>query len=82
MSVYNGKGYFEKNPYDAYSTNSVTAKKNADGSVTIQFGGCDGKIPNCLPIMDGWNYLARMYRPRSEILGGKWKFPEPKMASQ
>ena len=82
VSVYNGKGYFEKNPYDAYSTNSVTAKKNADGSVTIQFGGCDGKIPNCLPIMDGWNYLARMYRPRSEILGGKWKFPEPKMASQ
>ena len=77
VSVYNGKGYFEKNPYDAYSMNSATAKKNANGTVTIQFGGCNGKIPNCLPIMDGWNYLARMYRPRFEILSGKWKFPEP-----
>ncbi len=42
--------------------NDITAKKNPDGSVTIQFGGCDGKILNCLPIMDGWNYTVRMYR--------------------
>ena len=49
--VYNDKGYLEKNPYDAYSLNSVTAKKDADGSVAVQFGGCDGKIPNCLPTM-------------------------------
>jgi hypothetical protein len=82
VSVYNGKGYFEKNPYDAYSTNSITARKNANGSVTIQFGGCDGKIPNCLPIMEGWNYAARMYRPRPEILNGKWKFPEPQPVNQ
>jgi hypothetical protein len=45
-------------------------------SVVIQFGGCDGKIPNCLPIMNGWNYTARLYRPRAEILNGTWKFPE------
>ena len=56
-------------------------KKNADGSITIQFGGCDGKIPNCLPIMKGWNYTVRLYRPRDEILNGKWKFPEPQPAS-
>lgn len=42
----------------------------------IQFGGCDGKIPNCLPIMRGWNYMVRLYRPHAEILSGKWKFPE------
>ena len=78
VSVYNAQGYFEKNPYDAYSLNSITAKKNADGSVAIQFGGCDGKIPNCLPIMAGWNYTVRLYRPRPEILNGKWKFPEAK----
>jgi len=34
------------------------------------------KIPNCLPIMKGWNYTVRLYRPRAEILNGKWKFPE------
>jgi hypothetical protein len=45
---------------------SITAKKDSDGGVTIQFGGCDGKIPNCLPITEGWNYTVRMYRPRAE----------------
>jgi hypothetical protein len=82
ITVYNAKGYFEKNPYDAYSVNNITAKKNADGGVTIQFGGCDGKIPNCLPVTDGWNYVVRMYRPREEILSGKWKFPEAKPVSR
>jgi hypothetical protein len=24
----------------------------------------DGKITNCLPIMPGWNYTVRLYRPR------------------
>ena len=76
ISVYNAEGYFQQNEYNAYSFNSVTAKKNADGSVIIQFGGCDGKIPNCLPIMKGWNYMVRLYRPRAEILNGTWKFPE------
>jgi hypothetical protein len=76
ISVYNKAGYFQKNDFDAYSLNDITAKKSADGSVVVQFGGCDGKIPNCLPITPGWNYVVRMYRPRAEILSGKWKFPE------
>ena len=54
--------------------NNITSTKTADGSVTIKFGGCDGKIPNCLPIMKGWNYTVRLYRPRSEILSGQWMF--------
>ena len=77
VSVYNAAGYFEKNNLDAYSLNNITAEKTSDGSVTIQFGGCDGKIPNCLPITAGWNYWVRLYRPRAEILNGTWKFPEP-----
>jgi hypothetical protein len=81
ISVYNTAGYFEKNPYNAYSLNNITAKKDPDGAVTVQFGGCDGKIPNCLPIMPGWNYTVRLYRPRSEILNGEWKFPNPEPAS-
>jgi len=66
----------QKNPYNAYSLNSVTAKKNDNGSVTVQFGGCDGEIPNCLPTMSGWNYMVRLYRPRTELLEGKWNFPQ------
>jgi hypothetical protein len=77
ISVYNAAGYFEKNPSGAYSVNNLTAKKNGDGAVTIQFGGCDGNVPNCLPVEKGWNYTVRLYRPKPEILNGKWKFPEP-----
>ncbi len=76
VSVYNKDGYFQKNARNAYSVNNVTAKPNADGSVTIQFGGDDESAPNCIPIMLGWNYVVRMYRPRKEILDGTWKFPE------
>jgi hypothetical protein len=80
VSVYNAAGYFEKNAYNAYSLNNITAKKDSDGAITIQFGGCDGKIPNCLPIVSGWNYTVRLYRPSAEILDGKWKFPDPRPA--
>jgi len=77
VSLYNAQGYFEKNPFNAYTINNLTAQKSSDGTVVIQFGGCDGKIPNCLPIMKGWNYTVRLYRPRAEILNGTWKFPDP-----
>lgn len=75
VSVYNKDGFFQKNARNVYTVNNVTAKPNPDGSVTIQFGGDEG-APNCIPIMPGWNYLVRMYRPRKEILDGTWKFPE------
>jgi len=77
ISVYNAKGYFEPNPESAYTLNNITAKPGADGSIAVQFGGCDGKIENCLPTPPGWNYLVRLYRPRAEILDGSWTFPEP-----
>jgi len=76
VTVYNAKGYLEPNQYNAYSVNNITAKKSADGSVAVQFGGCDGKISNCLPTMPGWNYMVRLYRPRAEALDGTWRFPE------
>ncbi|HEX3601873.1 MAG TPA: hypothetical protein VHU84_17100 [Lacipirellulaceae bacterium] len=65
---------------DGLISNNVTAKRNADDAVNIQFGGCDGKTPNCLPIMPGWNYIVRLYRPRAEILDGNWKFPDAQPA--
>lgn len=30
--------------------------------------------------VNGWNYTVRLYRPRAEILSGKWKFPEAQPA--
>ena len=78
ISVYNKAGYFEKNSLGVYSLNNVTAKRDPDGSVTVQFGGCDAKPVNCIPTTPGWSYLARMYRPRKAILDGTWKFPEAK----
>ena len=77
ISVYNAQGYFEPNPENAYSFNNLTGKKEADGSVKIQFGGDKAGATNYLPITPGWNYTARLYRPRKEILDGSWKFPEP-----
>lgn len=76
ISVYNAKGFFEANPLNAYSINNVTAKKNDDGSVDVQFGGCDGQVSNCLPINAGWNYMVRLYRPKQAVLDGTWTFPE------
>jgi hypothetical protein len=75
ISLYNTEGFFEPNDRDAYSVNNITAAPGQDGSVTVHFGGCDDGRPNCLPIMDGWNYLVRLYRPRAEILNRTWTFP-------
>lgn len=77
VSVYNRDGFFERNDRDAYVVNSVTAARNDDGSVTVYFGDVDDDRPNVLPIVDGWNYTVRLYRPHSEIRDGTWAFPEP-----
>jgi hypothetical protein len=81
VTVYDSKGFFQANPQNAYSFNNLTAKKSEDGSIALQFGGCDGQVPNCLPITPGWNYIVRLYRPKPEILNGSWKFPEATPAS-
>ncbi len=76
ISVYYAECFFVKNAFDAFTLNNITAAKDRDGSLTINFGGCDGKTPNCLPITKDWNYLVRLYRPRPEIVEGTWTFPE------
>ena len=74
VTVYNAKGFMEKNSQNAYSFNNVTAKPNDDGSITIHFGG-DANQVNYLPITDGWNYAVRLYQPKKELLDGTWTFP-------
>ena len=76
ISLYNKAGYYEKNDRDIYVINDRNATKNADGSVTIHFGG-DPSKPNFLYIMEGWNYVVRLYLAHKEILDGTWKFPAP-----
>lgn len=76
ISLYNATGFFEPNDRGAYSVNSVIGTRNDDGSMTVHLGGCDDDRVNCLPIMEGWNYTVRLYRPGPEILDRSWTFPE------
>lgn len=78
ITVYNKAGYMEQNDQNRYSYNNVTAEKNADGSITINFGGGPGAI-NSLPITPGWNYTVRMYKPKQEIISGAWSFPKAQL---
>jgi hypothetical protein len=79
VTVYNAEGFYEA-PEDAISVNNVTARADAEGSVTIHFGG-DPAAANYLRIMPGWNYTVRLYRPRAELLDGTWVFPKPVAAN-
>jgi hypothetical protein len=76
VTLYDDKGWMPVNEYNAYSFNNVTAEKDKDGTITIHFGG-DPEQPNYLPIVPGWNYIVRLYRPGQEILDGTWTFPAP-----
>lgn len=76
LSVYNADGFFEASDEGGCSVNQFTAQVEDDGSVVVHFGGCGDGRPNCLRIMDGWNYTVRLYRPRPEVLDGGWVFPE------
>ena len=76
ITVYDKGGYPQT---DTYNINSQFAKKNADGSVTIHFGG-DAKADNYMEIFDGWNIILRLYQPNETYLSGKWTKPELKLA--
>ncbi len=75
ITVYDRNGQLIANPQKIYSLNNLSARYAADKNVTVQFGGCTAGRENCLPIAAGWNYMVRLYRPRAEILDGRWTFP-------
>jgi hypothetical protein len=81
ISVYNAEGFFEKNQWDRYTVNSVTAEPNADGSVTVRFVTGEPTAPNSIPVPEGWNYLVRLYRPRAAFFDGSWMLPSATPAS-
>jgi hypothetical protein len=73
ISVYDKDGYFVPNDTGVYVQNSLTSEKNADGSVTVNFGNPDAI--NNIAISDGWNFLIRLYQPQESILNSEWEFP-------
>jgi len=74
ITVYDKDGYPQT---DTYNINSQFAKKNADGSVTIHFGG-DKNQDNYMEIFEGWNFALRLYQPTKAYFDGSWKKPELK----
>lgn len=76
ISMYNKDGYFQQNALEAYSINNLTGQASDDGSINVNLGGCEDQRANCLPLTEGWNYVVRLYRPRAEVLDGRWEFPE------
>lgn len=75
ITIYDERGFMVANPRNAVSLNNVTSQRGADGSVTVQFGGCTDATPNCLPVPSPWNAVLRLYRPRAEIIAGRWNMP-------
>lgn len=75
ISVYNAAGYFEPNDAGSHTVNNITGVRDADGAVTVRFGEHPAGAANVIPIVDGWNYLVRLYRPRAEVLDGSFEFP-------
>ncbi|MFB2597427.1 DUF1214 domain-containing protein [Herbiconiux sp. P17] len=79
VSLYNAAGYFEANALGVNSINSLTATPDADGGTTIRFGEKLDGVANALPIMPGWNYVLRLYRPHPSVLDGTWTAPHPEV---
>jgi hypothetical protein len=80
ITVYNKDGFMEKNDRNVYSYNNVTAKKDPDGSITINFGAGPDAVNN-LAITPGWSYVVRMYQPKQEVVNGSWRFPKAQPAN-
>jgi hypothetical protein len=75
VTIYNQERFMVPNEYNSYSLNSLTTKKNSDGTTTLHLGG-NPKAENYLYIPKDWLYIVRFYQPKKEIVEGKWIFPE------
>lgn len=76
MTIYNGDGFLEANAHDAYSLNGVTAIADEDGSITLNLAPDRDGLSNYLYVMEGWNFVFRLYQPRPSVLDRTWSLPE------
>ena len=77
VTIYNRDGFLEENPYDSYSLNNLTAVPEPDGSYVLNLSPDGDGLANHLYVMDGWNYVLRLYQPHQRVLDGSWKPPTP-----
>ncbi len=76
VRVLDATGAVMSNDKGANSYSSDTARRNTDGSTTLNFGGCSGgPWINCFPISAGWTYEVDVAVTSGEI--GNWQFPKP-----
>jgi hypothetical protein len=81
---YNEGGFFSITMYDADGwmfsdraiLNEYNIEFNQDGTFDVYFGECGEKVKNNLPIVDGWNFLMRVYEPKLKELDN-YKLPTP-----
>jgi hypothetical protein len=74
-----GLGKFEHNRMPLPIDGQTVIRTNRDtlySGAVVDLAAGPVKVPNCLPILPGWNCMVRLYRPRPEVLDGTWKFPE------
>jgi len=73
---FNEGGFFSITMYDADGwmfseraiLNEYNIEFNEDGTFDANFGDCGDHAKNNLPVVDGWNFLMRVYEPRLEEL--------------
>ena len=79
ITMYEGKGFFVKNPIDRYAIGDRdTLVYNEDGSIDIyiQHDSPQGHESNWLPSPQGnFDILMRMYWPQESIINGTWNPP-------
>ena len=80
VTVYdNETKQFVPNDNKLYRIADKTAVRNADGGVTIHFGGRRGADKNWLPLPTNghqWYVLIRLYEGNKEIVEGTWAVPK------
>jgi hypothetical protein len=81
---FNESGFFSITMYDADGwifsdraiLNEYNIEFNEDGTFDANFGECGDNAKNNLPVVDGWNFLMRVYEPRLEELDS-YTLPTP-----
>lgn len=81
---FNEPGFFSITMYDAdgwifsdlANLNEYNIEFNDDGTFDAYFGECGDDAKNNLPIVDGWNFLMRVYEPRLDELD-EYELPTP-----